>query len=243
MKKLSLMLGSLLFVSGVVYGKEVVVAPVEMVTETVYVAVTPEPVTNIYGKIGLDVWSEYDKSTYGGLKLTDGDTDSLGFEVALEVTRNITKNLELGLGIAYQRHSDYDTYSVFDGNMGGKIEFDRYDSVPVYVVGKYNFEQYSNGLKPYLKAVTGVSFNFDKGDVKIKTDSNINEKINMDIENGLYFGIGGGIEYNDFFVDLMYQVNTAEAELKINDLRIEEMWETDVDYSRITLGFGYKFSY
>lgn len=240
MKKLSLMLGSLLFVSGVVYGKEVVVAPVEMVTETVYIAVTPEPVTNIYGKIGLDVWSEYDKSTFVETKITDGDTDSLGFEVALEVTRNITKNLELGLGIAYQRHSDYDSYSIFSTE---KVEFGRYDSVPVYVVGKYNFEQYSNGLKPYLKAVTGVSFNFDKEDVKFKSDGGLNEKLNMDIENGLYFGIGGGIEYKDFFVDLMYQVNTAEAELKYGNLKMEQMWETDVNYSRITLGFGYKFSY
>lgn len=262
MKKLSLALGSLLLVSGVAYGKEVAVAPVEVVTETVYVAaVAPSPVTNVYGRVGLDLWSEYDNSSIVAAQVSDGDTDGIGFEVALEVTRNITDRLELGLGIAYQRHADLNSYNwnlgeLTDGYIDKVgVDVDRYDSVPLYVVGKYNFEPFDNGLKPYLKANVGFSFNFDKGDTGIKVTGSGGRldrsyKLGMDVENGFYMGIGGGFEYNDFFVDLMYQVNTAEAEFDANSelgnigvSGINTLAETDMDYSRVTLGFGYKFTY
>ncbi|MGL5623757.1 MAG: hypothetical protein ACRDDG_15345, partial [Cetobacterium sp.] len=116
MKKVALVLGSLLLVEALSYAKEVPVTPVEVSKEVVVAPVTVEeallveytPMYNIYGKIGLDVWSEYDEwkysDEYGSYKFNKKDTKNLGFEIALEGTRNITDNFELGLGIAYQNH-------------------------------------------------------------------------------------------------------------------------------------------
>ena len=60
-----------------------------------------------------------------------------------------------------------------------------------------------------------------------------------EVNNGLYYGIGAGAEYNNFVVDLMYKVNRAE--IKVNDEgdRIKK----DLDYSRVTLSVGYKFNF
>ena len=36
----------------------------------------------------------------------------------------------------------------------------------------------------------------------------------MKVNNGLYWALGGGLEYNNFTLDLMYAVNTAKSEVK-----------------------------
>ena len=107
MKKTVLVLGALLAVGATSYAKEVAVAPVEVSKEVVVAPVIVEevapvviaytPLYNIYGKVGLDVWSEYDEWKHEGLKANKKDTKNLGFEIALEGTRNITDNFELGL--------------------------------------------------------------------------------------------------------------------------------------------------
>ena len=118
-KKTVLVLGALVAVWGTSYAKEVAVAPVEGSKEVVVAPVIVEevepvviaytPLYNIYGKVGLDVWSEYDewKGDIDGysFKQNKKETKDLGFEIALEATRNITNNFELGLGVAYQNHA------------------------------------------------------------------------------------------------------------------------------------------
>lgn len=270
MKKTMLILGALLAVGSLSYAKEVAVAPVEVSKEVVVAPVIVEeaapvvvaytPLYNIYGKVGLDVWSEYDEwKDEEGVKANKKDTKNLGFEVALEGTRNITDNFELGLGVAYQNHakpeSNKYTYSESEGivsyNEELKYEMPKYDSVPLYAVAKYNFET-NTAFKPYLKANLGYSFNFEDGDAKetytesIKigtyTDSYTDSyKYSANVKNGLYYGVGAGVEYENFFVDLMYQVNEAKVELKEADGY--SLGKKDFDYSRVTLGFGYKFSF
>lgn len=213
---------------------------------------------NIYVGLGLDVDSEYDSTSFKALglseKLTKGDTDNVGFETSIEITKNINSNLELGAGLAYQRHADLKTYSyslndpdyVYD-NYDNKVE--RFDSIPLYLVAKYNFTEFNNGIKPYIKGHLGYSFNIDKGNVKYsnsyqdvgtvdKAIDNLSADVNID--NGAYFGIGAGLEYNNFYTDIMYKINTAEATYKLDGLNSSK---EDFNYSRITLGFGYKFNY
>ena len=47
--------------------------------------------------------------------------------------------------------------------------------------------------------------------------------------------LGGGLEYNNFTIDLMYAINKAESKNKTLDQK------KDNDYGRIVLSAGYKF--
>ncbi|MGL4670761.1 OmpW family outer membrane protein [Cetobacterium sp.] len=247
MKKLTLMLGALVLVSSITYSKEVV-APVaeiskEVIAEPAIVeeviavpVVVAAPAYNIYAKAGLDIWSEYDVYRFNDLGLNDKDTDNFGFELALEATKNITDNFELGLGAAYQNHAGTE-----ENNLTAieKLEMPKYDSVPVYAVAKYNFN-IDSAFKPYLKANLGYSFNFENGDAE-DIFANKPEKFSTNVKNGLYYGAGFGVEYNNFFTDVMYSVNEAKATLKFEDG--ESLGKKSFDYSRVTLGFGYKFNF
>lgn len=159
--------------------------------------------------------------------------------------REVYPNLELGLGLSYQDHGDPKKNTTGDwilDNTGDlydlKTEIKGFKSVPLYAVAKYNFPVEGN-IKPYIKADLGYSFNSDKGDVKVSVLGEGSTKYSTKVENGLYYGIGAGAEYNNFVVDLMYKVNRAE--IKVNDEgdRIKK----DLDYSRVTLSVGYKFNF
>lgn len=91
----------------------------------------------------------------------------------------------------------------------------KYDSVPLYAVAKYNFNT-DTSWKPYLKATLGYSINFEDGDAKETYTYNSltnSYKYKIDVKNGLYYGVGAEIEYDNFFADLMYQVNGAKAKI------------------------------
>ena len=60
----------------------------------------------------------------------------------------------------------------------------------------------------------------------------------MSVDNGLYYGLGAGVEYNNFVVELMYKVNRAEVQHEYNGKKSSKY---DYDYSRTTLSFGYRF--
>ena len=132
----------------------------------------------------------------------------------------------------------------------------KFDSVPLYAIAKYNFET-GTAWKPYLKATLGYSFNIKDKDAKghienvygnvedeFDTIETLSGNIDTKIKNGLYYGVGAGVEYENFFVDLMYQVNQAKAKLTAEvEGEKYELGKKDFDYSRVTLGFGYKFSF
>ena len=59
----------------------------------------------------------YDEISIEGINLNDAESDTPPTEISLEVTRDITENLELGLGVAYQNH----------GNVGRKTYYDYED--------------------------------------------------------------------------------------------------------------------
>ncbi|WP_297487804.1 OmpW family outer membrane protein [uncultured Cetobacterium sp.] len=228
-------------------GKEVIVQPevievVEVVTPEILLEVAVTPVENIvtksdkhiYLRVGGDVASKYSKyklktKEEGNLDVSNKKTKGFGYELAVEGTQNITDNLEVGLGLAYQNHSKNKTYNGndFTAKMG------KYDSIPLYVTGKYNFDTEST-LKPYLKANLGYSFNINESKSDIDKTS-----VKTSVKNGLYTGIGAGIEYNNYLVDLMYQINFAKASLSNGD---ETSGKSKLDYSRVTLSVGYKFN-
>ncbi|UUV16921.1 hypothetical protein NRK67_03165 [Fusobacteria bacterium ZRK30] len=61
-------------------------------------------------------------------------------------------------------------------------------------------------------------------------------RYNTNIEDGLYWALGGGLEYKNFTVDLMYAVTKAKT--KVKAFKAKE----DNDYGRVVLSAGYKFN-
>lgn len=184
--------------------------------------------TNLYLKTGADISGKFDKVNILGENANKSESDRLGFDLTAEVTKEVYPNLELGLGLSYQDHGRPESVN----HQGEKIQNTGYKSLPIYGVVKYNLPLESN-IKPYLKADLGYSFNFDEKDLKTS-----NLSINSSIDNGLYYGLGAGAEYNNFVVELMYKVNRADVQYNGDGKKSPKF---DYDYSRTTLSIGYRF--
>ena len=143
-------------------------------------------------------------------KYSKGKTKDLGYLFEVEMTRNVTDSFETGIGTGYQINSKNK-----DSSMG------KYESVPIYIAFKYNFNSDSQWT-PYLKGNLGYAFNFK-------------ETAKNKVSNGAYVGAGVGVEYENFFTDVVYQVTFAKIEP-------ENGKKEDLDYSRVTLSLGYKFN-
>lgn len=186
---------------------------------------------NIYLKTGLDISGKFDKKEVVPGQYTNKSTsEDSGFEFSTEITREFYPNLELGLGFSYQDHSKPESIIDFEQ---GKIQNTGYDSFPVYAIAKYNIPIESK-IKPYVKADFGYSFNFNEKDLKAGE-----ERIKTSIDNGIYYGIGAGAEYNNFIVELVYKVNKADIQYEIDGIKTPKQ---DYNYSRTTLSIGYKFN-
>lgn len=194
--------------------------------------------TNFYLSTGIDISGKFEEVILSdgrdSTKLNKSHSEYSGFELTAEVTKEVVPNLELGLGISYQ---DHDKPESFYSKTDGTIKNTGYNSVPLYLVGKYNIPVDSN-IKPYLKADLGYSFNFGEDDLKM-TRGNNSMKVNTSVDNGLYYGLGAGVEYNNFIVELMYKVNQADVEYKGPNGSLKKSY----DYSRTTLAFGYRFNF
>lgn len=207
---------------------------------------------HLYLKAGGNLYSEYSTYKNKGLtrgksqKISNGKTDDFGYELAIEITKNVTDSLELGLGVAYQKNSELKKYNVMQlSNETLSNTVGNYNSIPVYLTGKYNFDAINN-WKPYLKANLGYSFNIQEKDSNIPNPFPAEYKTT--VKNGLYTGLGVGVEYNNFLVDLTYSVNYAKAalELKDNPNGDRDYIKTksqSLNYSKLTLSVGYKFDY
>lgn len=145
----------------------------------------------------------------------------VGHEVAKELRSDkLISDVELGVGMAYQDKYSLkrDRDSVFDQEQSGKFyvkeaseEVDM-DSIPLYVTGRYKLPQVNN-WRPYLKLNLGYAVNniggrsFQSSNSRYKS---INDSVNS--QNGSYYGMGGGIEYNNgLTLDLMYQVSEGSS--------------------------------
>ena len=201
--------------------------------------------TYLNARFGGDLGAEYTKISVkddiSDVPVLSNETKGFGGEIAIEGYRGLTDNFDLGLGLAYQFHADREEKSngvLINGNYGQlDSKGGEYNSVPVYLIAKYNFNLNSE-VKPYLKANLGYSFNFGSEDLELSSTT-INEsgKAETEVENGLYWAVGGGMEYHNFTVELMYALNKAESKLKDFD---ED--KVDNDYGRFVLSAGYKFN-
>ena len=192
--------------------------------------------TNVYLKTGADLWQKFNVIKDEDIKMNKKEADKLGYEITTEVTREIYPHLELGLGISYQEHGK-PKQEIIDGDF---YKIPEMSSIPIYLTAKYNI-QTEMAIRPYIKADLAYSINKLKSS-KIKygdvTDAYFNSEVDANIDNGAYFGIGTGFEYNNFTADIMYKVNRAKLKAGDENYSIKK----DIDYSRVTLSVGYKFN-
>ena len=144
-------------------------------------------------------------------------TKNTSGEVGVEYRNEVIPGLEVGGGTAFQFHKD------LKDKINGQNE-KNYNSVPVYTTAKYTFDV-PTSVKPYIKGDLGYSINSgDQDTVAGKAKA----------KNGLYYGVGGGVNYNNVNVELMYKEN--QGQYKVGSSK------ADADYKRVTLGVGYDFN-
>lgn len=192
---------------------------------------------NLYTKVGVDLSSKFSKiSDEDGGHLPLPDKVKYGYSFFLEGTKNVTPNLEIGAGIGYiarkgKNFSYMDDFNIPADKISGKMV--SYDSVPLYFLAKYNFET-DTEFKPYIKTDLGYSFNKINNSVIYENDKKI-DGTDGKMTNGLYVGIGVGLEYNNFITDFSY-------------IYTKSKWKDNNDNDKfnnkaIRLSVGYKFNF
>ena len=172
---------------------------------------------NVYGRLGLDVYSHYNKLADENGKAEVKAKGKVAPSIAVEVTKDLGSNFEAGLGLGH----------VWNGkrNMTGDYEkIEAIRSIPLYVTTKYKFDAGSD-VKPYVKADLGYSFNQMK-----KNDYDLKAK------NGLYAGRGAGVEYNNVTADLSYVFTGAKYKDTDGDTG-------KANKGALRLTVGYKFAF
>ncbi len=174
-----------------------------------------------------------------------------GFEIAGEVRTG--GNLEFGVGIAYRGNklkglenvfsTSSDTNLFVSENKEGTLS-----SVPLYLTARYNFRAVP-GVTPYVKANLGYSFNSGKSALAI-FDKNTNKEVVREVVNakdGLYYGIGAGVQVAGFVVDLSYNVNTVKINRSLNTSNASSTFNYSDNFKAnngvLTLGVGYSFGF
>lgn len=158
------------------------------------------------------------KETLDKYEFKDKNEDlHIGQVTAKELTSDkFLDGLEFGIGVAYKNQECYEDDILESRNP------DIWNHTPIYATGKYKISDNEVSSK-YLKFNLGYAIG--------EYDNNpYNEE---EIRNGLYYGIGGGIDYDDISLDLLYQVN-KDAYEKNNSSQ---------DDSRITFSIDYKLEF
>ena len=104
-------------------------------------------------------------------------------------------------------------------------EFIRWEYQPLYLTTKYEFPVVGDGVKPYVKADLGYAFN---GRVKYDVMGKHGKE---GIDNGIYAGVGFGIEQDNINVGMMFKTTQGEIDGE------------DCDNYRVTLSVGYDFDF
>lgn len=233
----------LLALTAASYAKEVVPAPIVQeeakVVEQVYI---PEKYYNAYFRAGGDVYSQFNEIDPYRVDLGGKSTKGLGYDLALELTKlSVNRDWEVGLGVAYQRHADFKSTSGLISELGDyESDLDSFDSFPIYLTMKYNFLDFTSGVVPYIKADAGYAINTNNSG-RIKLDGlTVGD---TDVKNGGYFGLGVGMEYENFFTDIMYKLNTGKLDGDVEIGGDSYDFEETVRNYRVTLSVGYKFNF
>ena len=162
-------------------------------------------------KIGVDLAGDHEVS---GLGLTGSEDVEMGLSLSGEIFGTIGNNFDLGGGMTFQFPRSQEDFQ-------GDFSF-----LPIY--GMARWRSSSEKFAPY--AIGQLGYNFFFGDDDYKGTG----VFAADLDGGLYYGIGGGfIIYKHFQIEALYSVNNGTGNILGIDF--------DVEYSKISLTFGYNF--
>lgn len=182
-------------------------------------------------KVGKEV-----SSTYDGIRefilgdVLSEETKNSGYKISLEGMMEIDSKIDLGLGIAYHKQADRKVSHSLIWDYRGS----QYDSVPLYLVGKYKFLT-NTKFTPYVKFNVGYAFLVNKESL---FDERVNRENPVLFENKGYFAIGGGLEYDNFVLEIMYSETKAKYYFET-----EKKNTFSTGYNNIILSAGYKFNF
>lgn len=155
-------------------------------------------------KAGMDMGSSID---------IDGNkTDTkIGYTITGEVRNPYRRNLNLGLGVAYQLDRDDDENK--DYNFG---------YTPIYALAEYRMQQSPIYFVGHL-GYAGMRFDEDSS-------------IYKNASGGVYYALGAGMDLAQRYeAEVLYTNNSGELEEKYSNNKV------DADYSKLTISFGMKF--
>ncbi|WP_249961375.1 hypothetical protein [Histophilus somni] len=185
--------------------------------------------------------------------------------VFLETTYNILPQTEIGFGLGYIKRKGFDHSASwhFTKETTGEKKWSaasqssltdiekygiyRYSSLPIYFILKQNYALNANS-KFYLKGNIGYSINkisntkydhySNEASREIKKTQIDDPVYKMKAQNGLYLGLGFGVEYKSFLAEIGYYHTHATVNYK-NKNKHYPSYSYNNDAIRLTLGFKF----
>lgn len=170
------------------------------------------------------------------------DVLKTGPEVSFEYRRELTNNFDLGAGLSYKYNNLTDKKVEVNKN-NTDVSMKGLHSVPIYGTARYNFRN-DSAVTPYVKANLGFAVNSGKVQFQKINTPGVDETAEMKFKHGFYYGVGAGIEYNNFVADLSYNTNTLRAKYNYsyNDAagnKLETSSKDTLNHRMLTLSVGY----
>lgn len=157
-------------------------------------------------KVGPDISGKIEASLSGVSASTDV---KMGITVGGEYLFDSDSDLVYGAGFEYQLARQVD---IEDG-----IKF---NYTPIYALARYQLDSF------YLTLKAGYNL--------FTIDEELPEEINL--QGGLFYGIGGGMDFGQFQVELLYSINNGARKMVVPP----ETFSLNYKYSKISLSVGYK---
>ncbi len=203
-------------------------------------------IIEIRGGYDLSSTTNFDKDIY-----SEYDLDKFvenGFHFGVEYRREVLTNFQIGAGLEYRLSSLDQPGNVRATNENIDYSYDsgNLSSIPLYVTARYVFRN-SMDINPYIKVNLGYSIN--SGDTSVNLNNfysgKLVEEYKSEMKNGMFYGLGFGVEYKNFLVDLTYDITHSKAEEKIYNYEDKEgfSYDYDFDIQKLTLSFGYQFNF
>ena len=203
-------------------------------------------IIEIRGGYDLSSTTNFDKDIY-----SEYDLDKFvenGFHFGVEYRREVLTNFQIGAGLEYRLSSLDQPGNVRATNENIDYSYDsgNLSSIPLYVTARYVFRN-STDINPYIKVNLGYSIN--SGDTSVNLNNfysgKLVEEYKSEMKNGIFYGLGFGVEYKNFLVDLTYDITQSKAEEKIYNYDDNEGFNHDYDFDiqKLTLSFGYQFNF
>lgn len=189
-------------------------------------------------KIGTNLRSKYPSLS---TLLAEETVQNSAFEIAVEFMNEVSDKVDIGVGVAYQRHDKRDDGSTFYGFRDYdvyKYTFAGYEnsSLPIYLALKYKFKSETE-IVPYFKLDLGYAFSVREKD-QILTDTGVSSSSDQGFRatSGAYYALGFGLEYEKLTFEILY----SESKSNFYNKYHPEGW--DGNYKRVGASLGYKFN-